>query len=511
MPEKRQPWAPDLVPKGYQIYNCYKRYVLVDGPRKSAKTISNLHKVVRHAFEFPGARVAIVTKTTRNAKSGIWEDLLRFVIPKWEKAGTGFMVTKPSTMAPDTKMTYIRIRSRGYRGTDGKIHYGESEIQLHSVEYTAEAEAKFKSMRFSMVYLSEADQWDSRQVFTILSQQLRMLGPPAPDESWAFIDHQMIIDCNPPEEGEQHWIYGLFWVENAVDKPDSERTVDQLDYHRIGFTLDDNTKLDPNERRELENSCRYDPNLYDRWILGKWVRDLSNTLFKGAFFPQRHIIGHTHGREEDWEFIVPTENCFEFYSGWDLGDKNNAIEFAVKREFGGSAASWDFIDEVVYKQQMIKTADIVEAVMEVMDFWEEYVKTNYGTAKVQWKHWSDDTAFNRYRAGLDTFDYMIVQQASANRIQLRPSTKGRDSIKLRKNMLRKMLFEDRVHVSARCPHLIESLSKMKPGKSKLQVIDADSEYKHAFDAATYLLGMECPHDLATRLKPATNHIVSIPA
>ena len=50
-----------------------------------------------------------------------------------------------------TKMSYARVRN---------AYGGESEVQLHSLENVWEASAKFKGTRFSLLWLSEADQFE---------------------------------------------------------------------------------------------------------------------------------------------------------------------------------------------------------------------------------------------------------------------------------------------------------------------------------------------------------------
>ena len=101
---------PLLSPKGYQVFNDYTRTSLVEGCRKSGKSIAIANKVMRHAYETDGAVVAIICKTLKNAKGGVWRDLTEFVMPGWVDAGIVKLVEGPK-MEPDTKMHFFTVRN----------------------------------------------------------------------------------------------------------------------------------------------------------------------------------------------------------------------------------------------------------------------------------------------------------------------------------------------------------------------------------------------------------------
>src|SRR5690242_7516868 len=62
-------WVPKLSPVQYDIFNCgteadgWKRFILVDGGRMNGKSIGVGHRIFRHLWETPGARVGLVAKT----------------------------------------------------------------------------------------------------------------------------------------------------------------------------------------------------------------------------------------------------------------------------------------------------------------------------------------------------------------------------------------------------------------------------------------------------------------
>ena len=179
-----------MSPKGFEVFNSYTRYLMVDGPRKAGKSLAIANRVARHLFENNHAIVGIITKTLKNGKVGVWADLTSTILPQWMEAKIGMKWVKEPTMDVATKMSYARIRN-AYGGT--------SEVQLHSLENVWEVEAKFKGTRFSLLWISEADQFEDRVVFDALSDQLRVVGIP-------YENHQLIADLNPPEAGIEHWL-----------------------------------------------------------------------------------------------------------------------------------------------------------------------------------------------------------------------------------------------------------------------------------------------------------------
>lgn len=450
---------------------------MVDGPRKSGKSLAVANRAARHLWENNGAVFGIITKTLKNGKVGVWQDTVGTIIPEWIGANIGMRWVKEPTMDVATKMSYARIRN---------AHGGVSEIQLHSLENVAEVEQKFKGTRFSGIWLSEADQFDDRIVFNALSDQLRVVGIP-------YENHQFILDLNPPEEGMKHWI-----AEAVFPKLPGGKDEDPL-YQRIKFQLDDNVFLDPREKQDLINKYSYDAQLFARYVKGEWVEDITGSHFTDVFVQQTHVVGDvSHHDPDEHEVIVPPENCIELYTGWDLGDVNHAFIAACKREGDDESAIFDQIDELVVIDRKISIANFTEAVMEKIDFWEQWMSKNTNTKRVLWRHWSDSSAW-RYKAAADIHDELVVRQVSGGRINLMPVTKGNGSVKRRISLLKKLLFERRFFVSAQCRNAIRMMREMKPGPNKAEPIRDGDKHKHVFDALTYMLISEAPADVERRL------------
>ena len=441
-----------------------------------------MHKLVRHAWDNE-AMVGIVTKTIRNAKSGVWtNDLLRFVIPEWVNSGIGLEISKPESMTADSKMTYFRITN---------MHGTESEFQLHSIDFAADAPEKFKGTRFSAAYLSEADQFEDKIVFDMLSDALRMPNVP-------YDQHMLIADCNPPDEGEDHWLHPLFF------NPDQD-TLDQFpdyfdDYVTLQFMLDDNPFISEKEKQDLRRRYSSDPNKKARYIDGLWVKDHSKSVFADVLLPNVHFIGDTTSPNTDeWECLVPAENCFEFLTGFDLGDVWHAAVIACPRLVGNTTV-YDIIDELVYHKRRISIERFALEFLEKMDFWEDFMKEEYGKDKIRWRHWSDNSA-TRYRAAADSTEELIVKATTNNRILLNAVKKGAGTVGERKNLLRNMLFHNRIFIGSNLENVKSMLQEIKKGKTASQQIDPKSIHKHVFDALTYMLYSECPLDIERQGEP----------
>lgn len=484
MTDSRGRWLPTLSPKGFEVFNSYDRYLMVDGPRKAGKSLAIAHRVARHLFENNGAIVGIVTKTLKNGKVGVWADLTNVILPQWIAGNFGMKWVKEPTMDVATKMSYARVRN-AYGGT--------SEVQLHSLENVLEAEQKFKGTRFSFIWLSEADQFEDRIVFDALSDQLRVVGIP-------YENHQFIADLNPPVDGEKHWLAETWYP------PGQFGATLKDGFSRIPFELDDNTFLDPREKQDLINKYAYDRQLYARYVKGQWVADTVGGHFSEVFVEGTHVVGDVSSlAEENHEIIVPSANCVEFFSGWDLGDVNHACSISCKRTDENDNTVFDVIDEVVVIDRKVSIADFTEIVMERMAYWEDYVKSEYGTKRVMWRNWSDNSAW-RFKAASDSYDELVVRQVSQGKISLHAATKGSGSVKQRISLLKKLLFERRIFFSAQLQDTIKMLRELKPGPSKTELIRDGDKHKHIFDALTYMLISEAPLDverqrLTTSKKP----------
>jgi hypothetical protein len=467
-------WIPLLAQKGYRVFNNQIRTMLVHGARKTGKSLNIGNRFMRHGYEVNGAIVGIICKTLKNAKQGVWRDLTEFIVPGWVDAGACKMTLQP-TMEPDTKMIKFRISNAW--GT-------ESEFQLHSLPNVSNVESAFKGTRFSGVWISEADQFESRDVMDILGDQLRMVQIP-----WE--QHMMILDCNPPEEGEDHWLYHPFFIEpNENPALRAVRT-------QIHFELDDNPFLPHQEREELEQKYAYDPVKYARFVKGQWVKDSTKGHFDGYFMPQLHIVGDVSSPDEnDHSVLLPDESVTMLLGGWDIGEVNHAFGLWVPRLNANGDTAYDKIDELVYVGSEVGLYDFTIQALEKQEFWSDYIEKKFGRKPV-FRHWGDSSMFN-FRANAARTDAALIYSASGGKMLVRSVTKGDGSVSARIGLTKRLLREGRLYVSASCPNAVDWLRYLKRGTTKTDVIQPGSPFKHSFDADSYIWWEEEPIDMTQR-------------
>lgn len=531
MPEAEY-WLPNFkAPDGkthwkqLDIYNCYSRYLLVSGPRRTGKTIGVLHRVVRHLWEVPGARVALVTKTKSVGKEGgVWSDLIEMTIPEWLSSSmigaTGLPIefTSDNRGIPgprtDTQTRTSSFRIRNYWG-------GESELIHMSLDNVAEVEAKFKGTRFSMIWFSELAEFDSRNVFTATIQQLRI---------GERKNQQFIADTNPSIDGEDSWIYKL-WFVDAQSKTPPEQFVQaatkesknpnvswemyRRDFRKVEVFLEDNPFLSEEERIELVGSnIGLNEGDYDRNVLGKWRRGFGHRgkLFSDLIVESIHFIETPldfRARENMKKYcgIDISRETFTIYCGWDIGQINNAFVILEKR-FINDTICWCVLDEVTCVDEKISTEEFTIMCADKMMHIEEHYDRSF-----EWVHWSDDSAINVWRAAskMDGYDAAIVERITEGWIKLQATDKRDQSVSTGIRMIRRALFENRIFIGNNCPKTQEMLMEISEGKVK--DVD-DSEFKHPFDALRYPIYMEARrHEAELGVKPrgvtATPLLISV--
>lgn len=468
-------WYPTDVPRQLEVFNDFHRYLLLEGPRRSGKSVGAQHKVFRHMVQNPWARVAIISRTTKNGKRGAWSDLTGSIYRTWEQAGLTKFTEEPR-MEGDTKMSFFRVRNQ----------FGsESECQLHSIDYDDDVEDKFKDTRFSMIYLIEADRFDE-VVFATLCQQLRSLEVP-------YDQQQFILDTNPPEEGEDHWLYSRFF--EPKNEPDMEDW--KLKYHRIHFNLEDNPYATEAEKKDLYRDYQSDPAKLARYFHGKWVRDSSNSAFADVFSHNIHVVGELepHKKLEEMELLRPHDKTFYVDVGVDIGDVNTAIEIGVPRMADATTICYDIFDEYVILGEKVDLRDITAAVIAKMDYWDAYITSALKLPKKpMWRFWSDPSSM-RYRSSVGGTEAQLVELYSNGRIVMEPVMKGDGSVRARLDMLRRMLYEERIFFSAACERTIDMLRSLRKGRSHTHLIERGSKWKHSFDALTYMLSGAMPMEI----------------
>jgi hypothetical protein len=299
-----------------------------------------------------------------------------------------------------------------------------------------------------------------------------------------------LADTNPADEGEQSWIWKLFYKERLAENhpyPDV-----QAKYQVIEFSLDSNPWLSQSDRNEIFARYAHDEDRKQRYCYGRWTTSTEKGLFSDVFMADTHVLGKINPfSESEWEVILPSETVSKLPTGWDLGaSKNHSFHLLERLGADGNQSSiFHVLDEVVSVGAMITVEDFVELVMERINFWKQCIRVNCHQNPVEWRHWSDTSAFNTFRAALGGFDHTIVAIASEGEIMLAASPKGKGSVFKRVDLLRRLLFQGRIFVSARCIETIRMLGSLKAGKTKMEPVER-SDMLHVFDSLTYALSAE---------------------
>lgn len=463
---EEEAWTPNLAPRQWDVFNCFSRALLVAGGRLTGKTVSVCHKVWRHLWDTPGARVALVSRTQRVAKmGGVWEDLIKISGPEWMESGmigeTGVPIeytTRDGAGRPgpktelSTRSAFLRIRNRWG---------GESELILYSLDDDDEVEAKLKSTRFSLIWFSELSNFKNRKVFDVSRLQLRM-------PHLNFEDHQWIADTNPAEEGEDSWIWKL-WYEERTRK-DHPKPEFQEGLQLIEFRLADNIFLDKRQIDELEGTYSTNPGEYDRNVRGIWTKGTASNgkIFADLLSDDMFIDGA----------IEVSKDTEELYCGWDLGNVYSSFVILEKRNISNGDV-WLVLDEVHVVDERVSTAEFTGMALSKMLALEAF----YGRT-FKWIHWSDNTALTVYRPGIDGFDASEVLRASGGQIELQAVDKPAESVRACVKILRRKIREKRFFVGRNCPRVIGMLENLSAGK-KYAV--EDTAWKDAFDATRYVI------------------------
>lgn len=453
-------WYPNLSPKQVESYNDTRRHQLLSGPRISGKTVVLCHKIVKHAWLYDNDRVGIFARSTKIGKIGIWSDLLEYALPEWCKGleEQGFKITVGPAIDGATRMHYVRIANR---------HGGESEIQLHSLHHDENVQEKLRSSRFGMLAFDEVDNYEDAEVFNVSVMQLRQIGLP-------YEKHLWVGTCNPAGD-QEHWLYQKWYVEAHNDAIDAKY---RKSFGLHEYKLTDNIYLTEEQVTTLKETYRNDPAMYDRYVNGLWVPDPRRTLFAGVFSPQQHIKGDP----KEGTVILPTESCAEILVGWDPGNVNHAVSF-LEHVVTGAGEYYAVLDEVSHIGQDVSLETLTYEVLGKMDELKALCK-----GSVRFKHWSDRSALDSFRAASGAKDASLIYGFSNGRIELQACPKGPNSVDARISLIRQLLIKKQLYFSANCTDLVETMKKISRGKNKSEPIKRDrAGHIHRFDSLSYAL------------------------
>jgi len=469
---------------------CRKfKYVLASGPRFSTKTISCLLALCDHAYMTRNANIVIITVSqSAGLESGVWNDLIDTVVPAF-----GLEIVKKPYIHPVSKKPAFEVRNK----------FGQNvKVQLDSLKDEREVEKRYKSKRYSMIYISELSNFRFRLTFDILCECLRMIG--VPDN-----EHLFLADTNPSDEGDQSWIYFLWYILLASETFDEKLRAIRSGLALVEFVIADNVFASEARIEELKSRYAHDPDLYARYILGEWVTATEDALFARVFKPNIHVIGDIASpTNQDPEIMIPEHGCFELISGWDMGVVNSAFTILEKwkpaDENGSPVISFKVLDEQVVIGEDFEMAYFVEKALEKMQSWEDFLGV-----PVLWRHWSDRSALDFKEPVANKYHHELVYELSNGRVQLEGATRTREMLRARIDLIRKLLFQDRLWISGQCRATINMLKTIKKGRGQFSLIQTTSRHKHCFDSLSYPVSMELFDEIQNavirRMRPNSNN------
>lgn len=464
-----------------------KKFVLLSGPRYSAKTVGALVIVCDHAWNTPQADIAVTTVSQSvGIESGVWQQLVESILPKYMALGQGMRwVREPFVSSVSKKPTCIVSNKHG----------GRSKIQLESLKDEKEVEHRFKSKNYTMMYVPELSNFKRRKTFDIWAESLRSLH--LKDNEYLFL-----ADTNPADDGDESWIYHIWYIhanqtyaeycifqaERGLPMiPQEQFEVFKKSLGLMEFEIADNIFATKQRIGELTARYAHDQDLYDRYIRGIWVKASVTSIFAKQFKPNIHVLGEakTPGNP-DPEVLVPQDSTWELCVGWDPGNSSNSAAVIFEKFIHQQRSVFAALDEVVIVDTDHTIDEFTHKVLARMLWWEEFMGRNFS-----WKHWSDRSVFDMQEPQSNRYYHQLIHSASGGQITLMAADRGRGSVAHRVDLMRRLLFENRFYVSKTwCPQLIQSLKTMPPNKNDPNTIPKGSKYKHVFDALTYGVASE---------------------
>jgi len=491
--EKEEFWEPPMGEVGREIFECYKKFMLAHGERGSGKTYACLHKLVKHLYEHDGA-MACITVVTRSSAilGGAWTKFQK-VLQIWEdgiglqgEGKGGEFVFKMD----DGRNRYVWIKN---------VHGGWSMCFLKSMQHADQIKERVKGMEFSFFFFDELTETDDERYFTDTIQQLGRLPGIHPQ--------QFLGACNPPDEGEDHWVYQRFFT--GFDDPSAKLPKKRKDYGVFHLPMTENTFMDNKEEyiATVMEACRTDPTAYDRLIKGLWIKKPTG---KGLFAEYFRRALHVRGSIEKKQFIIPSGAVIDV--GYDIGSANTAITFEERLQTKkGELTSW--FDEIVLVEKYVPIPEVAPMLLGRMNYW-----CGRTGKKLHFNHIADSASFDQMRPD-GTYDARKLEQEVAKElkehperyphlnhviyanpeapekervfrerpVRLRACPKPDGSVMARVKMTISRLQAELVVVSARCVRHIAMFENIEVDPEKPYTPKKGSRHKHAFDSSTYVV------------------------
>lgn len=463
-------WYPSLNPKQAEIFDdVSSSFVLGYGEKGSGKSVSFGHKIIRHCYLEDNAFAIIIAPVAFVGTEGIWNDLFTFILPQWVD-GIGLEHTE-SMNDSVSKHKFCWIANQ---------HGGWSKITLISIPHAMQIERRVTGPAPSLIYLEEGDKTDieAEQYLTQTSVQLQRRRGIQGIQQWC-------CSCNPTTP--KHWLYKKFFVDCIDEKgnKDAEFSAYHVpmseNVHNVGQKYVDN----------LYRIHKGNKAMMERLIHGRWVDTPSGRTMFASYF-DRNI--HVRGNPAKNLYIEP-KKVYPIRLGYDLGDVNHAISFT--QEIPTTKGDyWIVFDEIFLKDFKVSLEEIAPMILRKMNFWCRHMSYSF-----MFEHISDASAFDRYRSAAGSYDHMIIEAATRTLlaedvdgrrfpwlkapVRMVPCPKPPNSVRGRVRLLRGLLNEERIIISANCPRHIEMLEEIEHLKDKPLEPSRVGGHIHIFDSVTY--------------------------
>ena len=478
----------EVYPKQMEIIEAAKptnrNIVLASGPLKSSKTIGWLCALCERAWYLKNQKICVISLTQSvGVDGGIWDVLINTILPMYMGEGRMKWVDKPHNEGVTKVPTFSVSNQFG----------GVAKFTHRSLKDEGEVEDKFKGPEFTTIFVNELSKFHDVRTFSILYSRLR--GMNVPEDELLFG-----ADTNPADEGEDSWIYDLFYrIPRAREedvKPEFRPFRDKV--RLIEFSIDDNLGMSANEKAILYATLSLKgKDFVDRYYWGKWVRSSHDAVFTEVFRPDYHVLGELETPANRFPLIMfPEPNCMELFTGWDPGSTTNWAAvigekyYAPIHEHKGLPSVKILENHVVIKQQ-VDYLDFVGHMQERMAWWEDQVGH-----EVIWHHYADKSVFSTQDLETGTMYAQLICDASEGEIVLEGVDKPAGSVRASVDLVLLMFQMNRLWVNLRfCPELIDALKSIRRGKTPAEVLDRGSKFKHVIDALRYLVMKVCGNEL----------------
>lgn len=472
---------------------CRKyKFVLASGPRLSTKTTGCEVALCDHAWNIPAANVCVAAISQSAAlDSGVWEELTKITLPQY--------MALPGSQMRWVREPYVANVSKKPTCEVSNRFGGKCKIQLDSLKNENEVEARFKGKTYSCLYVSELSNFRERKTFDVWGECLR-------GRLWKEEDYLFLGDTNPSDEGENSWIYKVWWGLKRMSEADILGEFGEKGKYLLAlrdaftvveFELADNIFNTEERINEVIGRYMHDEDLYNRYVKGEWVAASTEAIFAEVFREQIHVVGEIETPANKTPLILaPEENCFELICGWDPGSSTNSAAVILEKWFrqvseGKTELVFKQLDELAIIDEDHTIPEFVEAFLAKMRWWEEFCGKTF-----RWRHWSDRSVFDMREPKENKYYHQLINEASVGEIVLEAAYRGPNSVRQRVDLLRRLLFTQRILINRDfCPRTIRMYKALKRGTSQLHTIQKGSPHKHIFDAKMYAIASEASNEL----------------